>query len=67
VKIPAGGTAKFHVTAQVGKMFENLQIELSEPPDGISIRKIPKGRARSKSFLRRMPRRPSPVNRAILS
>ena len=39
-KIPAGGTATFHVTVQLGKAFENIQVELSEPPEGISIQKF---------------------------
>jgi hypothetical protein len=43
LKIPAGGTAKFHVTVQVGRAFANVQIELSEPPDGISIQKSSEG------------------------
>jgi hypothetical protein len=43
LKIPAGGTAKFHVAVQLGKMFENIQVELSEPPEGISIQKADEG------------------------
>jgi len=43
LKIPAGGTASFHVVVQAGKTFENLQLELSEPPDGLSIQKSSDG------------------------
>jgi len=43
LKIPAGGTAKFKVAVQVGQAFENIQVELSEPPEGISIQKSDDG------------------------
>lgn len=43
LKIPAGGTAKFHVAVQLGKQFENIKVELSEPPEGISIQKSDEG------------------------
>lgn len=43
LKIPAGGTAKFHVAVQLGKQIEDIQVELSEPPDGISIQKSDEG------------------------
>ena len=43
LKIPAGGNAKFHVEVQLGKAFENVQLELSEPPDGVSIQKSSEG------------------------
>lgn len=43
LKIPAGGTAKFHVAVQLGKMFEKIQVELSEPPEGVSIQKSDEG------------------------
>jgi Bacterial pre-peptidase C-terminal domain len=43
LKISAGGTAKFHVAVQTGKMFENIQVELSEPPEGITIQKADEG------------------------
>ncbi len=43
LKIPVGGTAKFAVAVQLGKMFEAVQVELSEPPEGISIQKSDEG------------------------
>jgi hypothetical protein len=43
LKIPAGGTAVFHVAVRLGKFFENIQVELSEPPEGISIQKSANG------------------------
>jgi hypothetical protein len=39
VKIPAGGSARVRVALPPGWLtFENVQFELSEPPDGISLR-----------------------------
>jgi hypothetical protein len=43
LKIAAGGTATFHVAVQLGKNFENIQVELSEPPEGISLQKSSEG------------------------
>jgi len=43
LKIPAGGAAKFQLAVQLGKAFENLQLDLSEPPEGISIQKSTQG------------------------
>lgn len=43
LRIPAGGTVTFHVAVQLGKTFENLQFDLSEPPDGVSIQKSSDG------------------------
>ncbi len=46
VKIPLGGTAKIRVTLPANKSFDKLQMELSEPPEGITVRDIssdPKG------------------------
>jgi hypothetical protein len=37
VKIPAGGTAKIRVHMPAGPMMDNVEFELSEPPDGITI------------------------------
>jgi hypothetical protein len=37
VKIPAGGTAQVRVKTPGGAFTNNFQLELSEPPDGISI------------------------------
>ncbi len=41
VRIPAGGTARFTVEVRVGHFFDNIQVELSEPPDGITLRAAP--------------------------
>jgi hypothetical protein len=39
VKIPAGGSARVSVTMPPGyRAFEKIQFELSEPPDGITLR-----------------------------
>ena len=40
VQIPCGGTAKVRVTLPVNKFFDKLQMELSEPPEGITVRDI---------------------------
>lgn len=38
VRIPAGGTARVRVTMPASKFFDKVQFELSEPPDGITVR-----------------------------
>ncbi|MFT3783300.1 MAG: PPC domain-containing protein [Nibricoccus sp.] len=43
VKIPLGGKATFRVAVLLGKMFEDVRVELSEPPEGISILKSDTG------------------------
>ncbi|MFT3868956.1 MAG: PPC domain-containing protein [Nibricoccus sp.] len=43
LRLPVGGTAKFRVAVQLGKQFENIKVELSEPPEGISIQKADEG------------------------
>jgi len=45
LKIAAGQTTAFHVVAQFGKAFEAIQVELSEPPEGVSIQKFTVGPA----------------------
>ena len=40
VKIPAGGTTQMHITMASGAIKDQLQLELSEPPDGIAIEKV---------------------------
>jgi hypothetical protein len=40
VKIPAGGTATIKVFAPMFSFAPNIQLELSDAPDGISIKKI---------------------------
>ena len=37
-KMPAGGSTRVQVTLPPMKNFENIQLELSEPPDGLSLR-----------------------------
>jgi len=37
LRIAAGGTAHFRVAVGLGRAFEHFKIELSEPPDGISL------------------------------
>lgn len=46
VKIPLGGTATVRVTLPTNKSYDKIQTELSEPPEGITVRDIssdPKG------------------------
>ena len=38
VRIPAGGTARVRVAMPAPKFFDKVQFELSEPPDGITVR-----------------------------
>ena len=40
VKIPAGGTARVQITATVGEKARDLQLELSDPPAGITMKKV---------------------------
>jgi len=40
VKIPVGGTARVRIAGPRGLLSERVQLELSEPPDGISVQKI---------------------------
>jgi hypothetical protein len=40
VRIPAGGTAQVQVRTPAGKFLDSLQLELSDPPEGISIRDV---------------------------
>ena len=40
IKIPAGGTARVRVGAPAGAFLGKVQLELSEPPDGIVIRNV---------------------------
>jgi len=44
VKIPVGGTAKVHVGTALTTALGKLQLELSEPPDGITIKNVTTGR-----------------------
>ncbi len=39
VKLPAGGTAPVRFLTPLGRLGDQLELELSEPPDGITIRK----------------------------
>ncbi|MCX5643277.1 MAG: IPT/TIG domain-containing protein [Phycisphaerae bacterium] len=46
VKIPLGGTARVRVTTPPYRAFDKIQMELSEPPEGITVRDVssdPKG------------------------
>jgi hypothetical protein len=46
VKIPLGGTAKVRVTVPAGKSYDKILMELSEPPEGITVQDVspdPKG------------------------
>jgi len=40
VKIPAGGTVRVKLDAPARAVNDRLQLELSEPPEGISIKSI---------------------------
>ena len=39
-RMPAGGSTRVQVTLPPMKNFENIQLELSEPPDGLSLRDV---------------------------
>lgn len=40
IKIPAGGTTKVHVAMSLATFSGKVQLELSEPPDGITIKNV---------------------------
>jgi hypothetical protein len=40
VRIPAGATARIQVAMPVSRSFDKIQVELSEPPDGIAVEKV---------------------------
>jgi hypothetical protein len=40
VQIPAGATARIQVAMPVSRSFDKIQVELSEPPDGIAVEKV---------------------------
>jgi hypothetical protein len=40
VKIPAGGTARIRIGTLVGPMFRLVQLQLSDPPEGIGIESV---------------------------
>ncbi len=40
VRIPAGGTAQIEVSFPAGRFAENLQFELSDPPEGITLKNV---------------------------
>jgi hypothetical protein len=44
-RMPAGGSARMRVTLPAVRAFENIQLELSEPPDGLSLRDVVVGGA----------------------
>ena len=44
VKIPLGGTARVRIAAPLLSFSDRVQLELSEPPDGITIERITPGR-----------------------
>jgi hypothetical protein len=39
-RIPAGGSARMRVVLPVFRAFEKIELELSEPPDGIELRDV---------------------------
>jgi hypothetical protein len=51
VKIPAGGTAEVRVRTPGRAATNNFQLELNEPPDGISIASVAQGDAETKIVL----------------
>ena len=40
VKIPAGGTVRVQVAAPIAKSFGKIELELSDPPEGITIKSV---------------------------
>jgi hypothetical protein len=51
VKIPAGGTTEVRVKTPARAFADNFQLELNQPPDGISIANIAPGDAETKITL----------------
>ena len=51
IRIPAGGTAVVRVIMPAGPMITNLNYELSEPPEGISIKTVNAGAGPSEIVL----------------
>jgi hypothetical protein len=51
IKIPAGGTAEVRVRTPARAFANNFQLELNQPPDGISIANIAPGDAETKIVL----------------
>ncbi len=47
VRIPAGGTVRVAVGLPPGRFFDRIEVELSEPPDGITLREASPAGARS--------------------
>lgn len=41
LKIPTGGTVHVRVTSPVARFVTNIQLELSDPPDGITLQQSP--------------------------
>jgi hypothetical protein len=44
-RIPAGASARMRVTLPAVRAFENIQLELDDPPDGITLRDVSVGGA----------------------
>ena len=44
-RIPAGGSARVRVALPPTRAFQNVQLELSEPPEGVSLRDVAIGEA----------------------
>jgi hypothetical protein len=40
IRIPAGGTARVRIATPRGALSDRLQLELSEPPDGIQLQSV---------------------------
>jgi hypothetical protein len=46
VRIPAGATARIQVATPMGRSLDSIEVELSEPPEGVAVEKVslaPKG------------------------
>jgi hypothetical protein len=40
VKLPTGGTVQVQVPSPVGTLLDQVQLQLSEPPEGVAIEKV---------------------------
>jgi hypothetical protein len=40
IRIPAGGTARVLVSLPIGPFMDKIEFELSEPPDGITLKTV---------------------------
>ena len=52
VKLPAGGTARVQMPSRAGAILDQIQLSLSDPPEGITVEKVPSGQGTVAVLLR---------------